>query len=135
MVSQAPGYGLMTPDAGAGPGMLPLLTGLGLVASAIIIILVSSASEPLELPPDVVPDRAGMLRLIGVVGAFALVILVIEQIGYRLTMFLFLVSTMVMLGRRDWPIILGVALVGSLGVYWVFTDKLLVLLPRGILGF
>jgi putative tricarboxylic transport membrane protein len=135
MVSQAPGYRLMSSNAGAGPGLLPMLAGLGIIASSLSIIFVSSKDEPIALAPDIIPDRDGALRVAGVLFAYAAVIVFIQSLGYCLTIFAFLMATMWILGRRDLPLMLAVSLLFSFGVYWVFTKQLMVILPQGMLGF
>ena len=133
VASQGPRYGLMSASAGAGPGMLPLLAGLGMLAAS-IGILVSSSGERVDLLPEKIPERSGMVRMAAVVLGLIAVILVMERLGYIITMFVFLISTMWLLGRRDLLLVVTVALGGSLGVYWIFTQKLSVALPRGIFG-
>lgn len=134
VASQGPRYGLLTASAGAGPGMLPLLAGLGMVAAS-IAIFINSSGEPADMAPEAIPERSGMVRMAAVVLALIAVILVMERLGYIITMFVFLTSTMWLLGRRDLLLVVTVALGGSLGVYWIFTQKLSVALPRGIFGF
>jgi putative tricarboxylic transport membrane protein len=134
MASQGPRYGLLSASAGAGPGMLPLLAGLGMMAASITIIFISSSGEPVDLAPESIPERSGIVRMAAVVLGLVAVILVLERLGYIITMFVFLVSTMWLLGRRDLLLVVAVALAGSLGVYWIFTEKLSVALPRGIFG-
>ncbi len=113
--------------------MLPLLAGLGLMAASTIIFF-SSSGEPVDLAPESIPERSGIVRMVAVVLGLVAVILVMERLGYIITMFVFLVSTMWLLGRRDLLLVVTVALGGSLGVYWIFTEKLSVALPRGIFG-
>ncbi len=134
MISQAPGYGLMTPNAGAGPGMLPMLAGIGIVISALTIIFVSSREEPVELLPGTIPGREGMLRVLGILLSYAAVIIFMPTLGYSVTIFCFLVVTMWILGGRDLPLMVAVSLAFSFGVFYVFTELLKVVLPRGILG-
>ena len=133
VASQGPRYGLVSASAGAGPGMLPLLAGLGMLAAS-IAILVGSSGERADLLPETIPERSGMVRMAAVVLGLIAVILVMERLGYIITMFVFLISTMRLLGRRDLLLVVTVALGGSLGVYWIFTQKLSVALPRGIFG-
>jgi len=114
--------------------MLPLLAGLGMVAAS-IAIFINSSGEPADMAPEAIPERSGMVRMAAVVLALIAVILVMERLGYIITMFVFLTSTMWLLGRRDLLLVVTVALGGSLGVYWIFTQKLSVALPRGIFGF
>jgi putative tricarboxylic transport membrane protein len=135
VASQGPRYGLMSASAGAGPGMLPLLAGLGMMAASIAIIFFSSSSEPVDLAPGTIPERSGIVRMAAVVLGLIAVVLVMERLGYIITMFVFLISTMWLLGRRDPLLVVTVALGGSLGVYWIFTQKLSVALPRGVFGF
>ena len=58
-----------------------------------------------------------------------------RQLGYRITMFLFLAFTIRLLGRFNPILIAAVALAGSVGLFWLFNDRLMVILPRGPNGF
>jgi putative tricarboxylic transport membrane protein len=133
-LTQSPQYQLFTLDAGAGPGLLPMLTGGAIVLAAIGLLVVSQSTEPVALEPDLVPHGWGLVRLLGIIAALAMVVVLMSDLGYRITMFLFLVATIRLLGRFNPLLILAVALAGSFGLYWVFNDKLLVILPVGPFG-
>jgi putative tricarboxylic transport membrane protein len=135
MAWHAPTYGMFTVKIGAGPGLLPMLIGIGMAVTAAAVFITSTRNEPRELQNGVIPGRQASLRLLGILIVYVAAVVLIEPFGYRLTMFLFLVSTMWLLGRRDIILVLAGGLVGSLGVYWAFTEKLLVTLPTGFFGF
>lgn len=134
-VVQAPQYQLSTVDAGAGPGLLPLLTGAALALSSISLFGLAQKNEPAALDDGIVPERLGMIRLGGVIVALIAVVVLMPKLGFRLTMFAFLAFTIRLLGRFNPFLIIAVALGGSVGLFWLFNDRLLVILPRGPNGF
>ena len=83
----------------------------------------------------VLPHGAGATRWLAIVGALAVVTLVMDYVGFRLSMLVFNVALVVALGERRWWIIAIFAVLGSYGVFYVFTTWLDVLLPVGQLGF
>jgi len=64
----------------------------------------------------------------------AAVTLVMEYVGFRLAMLVFNAALVIALGDRRWWVIALFAVLGSFGVYYVFTTWLDVLLPVGQLG-
>lgn len=130
-VQQAPQYRLFTPDTGAGPGLTPLLTGAAMALTAVVLMVVAQRTEAPALEPGIIPERDGMIRLAGVLAALVAVVALMGTLGYRITMFLFLAFTIRLLGRFNPLLIMAIALAGSVGLYWLFNDRLMVVLPRG----
>ena len=58
-----------------------------------------------------------------------------EFVGFRLAMLVFNAVLVIALGERRWWVIAVFAVLGSVGVYYVFTTWLDVLLPVGPFGF
>jgi putative tricarboxylic transport membrane protein len=85
-------------------------------------------------PADFLADRRGCLRIAAVVGGLLGVILLMEPLGFRLTMFGFYLFILAALGRQGWLTAGIVSLSGSVGVYHVFVHWLSVPLPIGVLG-
>jgi hypothetical protein len=111
-----------------------MLTGAAIVAGAVALFFVSRSTEQEALEVDLVPRGRGLIRLLGVVGALLGVVLLMGDLGYRITMFVFLASTIRLLGRFNPLLIIAIASAGSFGLYWLFNDKLLVILPVGPFG-
>jgi putative tricarboxylic transport membrane protein len=82
-----------------------------------------------------IPDRRGLVRIIAVLVTMALFGWVVDDLGFQLTMLLFLGSRLMVLGRQNLIVTAAVALVGSFGVYYVFTHWLDVQLPASSIEF
>ena len=57
-----------------------------------------------------------------------------EYVGFRIAMLVFNAALVIALGDRRWWVIALFSVLGSFGVYYVFTTWLDVLLPVGELG-
>jgi putative tricarboxylic transport membrane protein len=129
----------LTDRLGPGPGFFPFwlgLIGTG-IAIALLVTTFREAADPADADADthVLPHGAGATRWLAIVGALAIVTLVMDYVGFRLSMLVFNVALVVALGERRWWIIAIFAVLGSYGVFYVFTTWLDVLLPVGQLGF
>ena len=80
------------------------------------------------------PHGAGGRRWFAIVGLLAAVTVAIDFAGFRLSMLVFNAALVIALGERRWWIIAIFAVLGSFGVYYVFTTWLDVLLPVGRFG-
>ncbi len=134
MVERAFVYKVFIEKIGTGPGFMPMLTGLGIVLLAVLLLL-ESRGEPRALRAGFLPDRAGWRRIGGVVGALTGAIAGMNVLGFRAAIFLFVVVVMSLVGTHRLPVRLAVALCVSIAVHWAFVNKLTVPLPTGVLGF
>jgi putative tricarboxylic transport membrane protein len=124
---------------GPGPGFFPLI--LALLGAALALLLIhrtvrepaAVAIEGADVAP-LVPDRAAMVRMIGMVVLLAASFLALDPIGYRITALVFLTLVLFVLGVRNMVAIAAVALVGSFGVFHSFYYWLKVPLPIGMFG-
>lgn len=114
-----------------GAGFFPLLLGMALSVFSIVLLGMSLVS-PGRGSTKVWPERPEVLYLMGSVGAAAALF---ERAGFLLTMALFLVIAMRVLGKLRWVTAIVLALVGSVASYVVFGRVLLVALPSGLLPF
>jgi putative tricarboxylic transport membrane protein len=122
-------------NLGPGAGFFPFWLG-GLLAVLSIIWLIQSSIGPKEpMKADFIPDRQGVIRVISVVAALALFAWVVETLGFQLTMLVFLATLLMTLGRQKFIVTAAVALVGSIGVYYIFTKLLDVPLPASSIEF
>jgi putative tricarboxylic transport membrane protein len=129
------GYSL-TDALGPGPGFFPFwLSLIGAVLSAAILVQVTLAKTTEEgIDVGLVPDRQVALQAVGVLIALVAAALLLEPLGYRLTMLPFIAGLLLVLGARSPIAIALTALAGSLGVFHVFYHWLKVPLPIGAFG-
>jgi putative tricarboxylic transport membrane protein len=82
----------------------------------------------------ILPDRHAALQAASVLIALGAAALLIEPLGFRLTMLAFIAGLLAALGARSPAAILITAFAGSFGVFHVFYYWLKVPLPIGALG-
>jgi putative tricarboxylic transport membrane protein len=119
-------------DFGPGPGFFSFWLGI-LVVGLSIIEIGRTIRHQVPLPANFFPDRAGVGRIACLLGALAAAVLLLDRLGYSLTMFLFCGFLLRILGRQPWWLTVVLTLAGSFGTAYLFR-QLQVLLPRGILG-
>ncbi len=128
------GYSL-TDALGPGPGFFPFwLSLIGALLSAAILLQVTVAETDATESLSLAPDRQVALQAIGVLVALVAAALLLEPLGYRLTMLPFIAGVLLVLGARSPIAIALTALAGSLGVFHVFYHWLKVPLPIGAFG-
>jgi putative tricarboxylic transport membrane protein len=117
---------------GPGPGFFPFW--LSLIGAALTAgILVQEAREPDPATLDW-PDRPAALQAVAVLIALAAAAALIEPLGFRPTMLIFIAGLLSALGAASPAAIVLTALAGSFGVFHVFYYWLKVPLPVGALG-
>ena len=120
---------------GPGPGFFPFWLGL-FVSFLCIIWFVQLWLHPLEgKAMDVVPNRVGALRVAALIVSTAVFGLLVEQLGFSLLMFFFLLFLLFTLGRQTVFVTVTVSIVGSFGIYYIFTNYLNVHLPESPIPF
>lgn len=129
----------LTDRLGPGPGFFPFwLALLGIVLALALLVSIwrepRETSQPSTEEVRVLPHGAGAVRCLAIVGLLAAVTVAMDFVGFRLAMLVFNAALVVALGERRWWIIAIFAVLGSFGVYYVFTTWLDVLLPTGSLG-
>jgi putative tricarboxylic transport membrane protein len=122
-------------DLGPGPGFFPFWLGALLAVLSIIWLVQVSLGPGGAIAGGFIPDRRGLVRIIAVLVAMALFGWVVDDLGFQLTMLLFLGSLLMVLGRQNLLVTATVALAGSFGVYYVFTHWLDVQLPASSIEF
>jgi putative tricarboxylic transport membrane protein len=130
----------LTDRLGPGPGFFPFwLALIGIVLS--LALFVSIWREPQAAAPDaseevvrILPHGWGAMRCFAIIGLLAAVTIAMEFVGFRLAMLVFNAALVIALGERRWWVVAVFALLGSFGVYYVFTTWLDVLLPTGQFG-
>ncbi|MEO8305393.1 MAG: tripartite tricarboxylate transporter TctB family protein [Betaproteobacteria bacterium] len=119
---------------GPGPGFFAFWLSLILGVLAAAMMLQATFGRPEPMPPDTFADRGGYLRVGAVALAILAAALLLERIGFRLTMFAVYFFVLRMLGKQSLLTVLVIALMGSFGVYFVFVRWLSVPLPVGVFG-
>ena len=89
---------------------------------------------PDPMPEDFFPSRRGYLRIGAIIGSLAAVLILFVPLGFRVTMFGFFLFLLTALSRHRLVVSVPVALLGSFGIYQVFTSFLEIPLPIGIFG-
>lgn len=120
---------------GPGPGFFPFW--LALIMGALSAIwFVQLWLRPLPgRAMDFVPNQAGCIRVAALIISALIFGLVLEKVGFALSMFVFLLFLLVALGRQSVTVTLSVSLTGSFGVYYLFSHYLKVPLPAAPIGF
>lgn len=120
-------------DFGPGPGFFSFWLGV-LVIVLSVIQIAGTLRRPAEpLPGDFIPNRDGVKRMLYVFGALLASLLLINRLGFSLTILGFSIFLLRTLGRQSWWVTLTLSVVASFGMFYVFR-MLQVFLPVGILG-
>jgi putative tricarboxylic transport membrane protein len=118
---------------GPGPGFFPLwLSLIGLALT--ILILIENWCNPSLAAGSILPERRAAIQGGMVLAALAAAAVLLEPLGFRLTMLFFIASLLPALGARSLTAIALTAVAGSFGVFHVFLYWLKVPLPTGALG-
>ena len=126
----------LTDRLGPGPGFFPFWIALIGVALAIGLLL-ATVAEPAVSPDggeSILPSGPGASRWLAIVLLLAAAAATMEFVGFRVTMLVFNAALAIALGERRWWVIALFAVLGSFGVFYLFTTWLDVLLPVGTLG-
>lgn len=119
---------------GPGPGFFAFWLALILGVLAVTMIAQATLGRPEPAPDDLIADRGGYLRMGAVVLALLATALLLERLGFRLTMFAVYLFLLQALGQQRLLTSVVIALAGSFGVYLVFVRWLGVALPTGAFG-
>jgi putative tricarboxylic transport membrane protein len=114
---------------GPGPGFFPLWLGVAMGGLSVVWLVRVSGRSGMTKDVALIPQRAGLVRILSIVAALVAMAGLMNLLGFQLTMFLFLVFLLMVLGRQALGVTLAVALLGSVGVYHLFGGWLDVSLP------
>ena len=122
---------------GPGPGFFPIWLSLitGGLSLALFAQVTWGRKAPFTQGSPLPENRAGTVRILIILGALMASVAFLDFLGFRITLFLFLIFLPLALGLRNWVIVLIFSLLGSLGVFHLFYYWLKVPLPMGVLGF
>jgi putative tricarboxylic transport membrane protein len=116
---------------GPGPGFFPFWLSVCLAVLATVMFCQATFRPAEPRPPDFYDTRLGYLRAGCMCIAWTWAALMLERLGYRLTMLVFFPFLLLTLGRVKWYTIAAVTLLGSIGTFYLFTIKLSAPLPVG----
>lgn len=120
---------------GPGPGFFPFWLSLITGALALgLLFQISLAKSTVEGPAALLPERQGALRILVILVALVGSLALLDPLGFRISLFLFLLFLPFALGERTWWVTLIFAAAGSFGVFHVFYYGLKVPLPVGVFG-
>jgi putative tricarboxylic transport membrane protein len=120
---------------GPGPGFFPFWLALAGTGLAVLLLAQARRSRP-HAPPGVplMPRAAAGRRVLAVLASLVGVALLLDPLGFRLTIAAFSAFLLTALGVRRWWVTALFALAGGFGVFHVFYHWLKVPLPVGVLG-
>jgi putative tricarboxylic transport membrane protein len=116
---------------GPGPGFFPFWISACLAVLAIVMFYQATFRKSDPRPDDFFDSRLGYLRAIGMCVAWIWATIMLERLGYRLTMLVFFPFLLLTLGRARWYMIVLVTLMGSVAIFYIFTISLSAPLPVG----
>ncbi len=123
----------LTDALGPGPGFFPFW--LSLIGAALTLAMLIQDARGRDVgPASILPTRQAILQGGAVLVALTVAAALLEPLGFRLTMLLFIVGLLPLLGARSPSAVLLTAAAGSFGVFHVFYYWLKVPLPVGALG-
>ena len=120
---------------GPGAGFFPfwLAAALGMLAVVWLIQVSRRSGAPKE--GAFFPKRAGLIQIVSILASLLVMAGLMTPIGFQLSMFLFLVFLLGVLGRQKLWVTLVIAILGSVGVFHVFGGYLDVPLPAASIPF
>jgi putative tricarboxylic transport membrane protein len=130
----------LTDRLGPGPGFFPFwiaLIGIVLAIGLLIATVAEPATartQPADSDERILPLGRGASRWFAIVLLLALAAAAMQFAGFRITMLVFNAALAIALGERRWWVIALFAVLGSVGVFYLFTTWLDVLLPVGRFG-
>jgi putative tricarboxylic transport membrane protein len=120
---------------GPGPGFFPFWLAV-LMGGLNVAWFVQLWFSPVQgKARDFVPGRTACIRIGALILSTAAFGLLVEPVGFSIMMFVFLLFLLVALGRQGVVVTLAVSIIGSFGVYYVFTQYLNVHLPESPIEF
>jgi putative tricarboxylic transport membrane protein len=119
---------------GPGSGFFPFW--LGAVMGGLSLIWLVQVSRKAGKPEEraFFPDPKGRIQIISMIAALVLAALLMDLLGYQLSMFLFFLFTLLYIGKQPIWMSLVISVIGSVGVYYLFVTYLDVRLPLSSLS-
>lgn len=114
-----------------GPGLFPLICGFGIVLLCLIWLFQHRKETSRSAPLWFEDNWHGPLIAVVIMVVYTALM---EDLGYVLSTFLFLIAWQMIIEREKWRKTAIVAVVGTLSMYLLFVFILKVALPEGIFG-
>ncbi|WP_169570384.1 tripartite tricarboxylate transporter TctB family protein [Nocardioides insulae] len=129
-------------ELGPGPGFFPLWLGVALTLLGGIWLVMEvrawrspSGTDVAEVSAEEATPEYDLSTVIAILGSLCVLAACLEPIGYQLSMLVFLLYHLMVLGRRGPVLSIVIALCGSFGVFTIFTRFLTVPLPTSSIPF
>jgi putative tricarboxylic transport membrane protein len=120
---------------GPGPGFFPFWLSIITGALALALLFqISLAKSSAHGAATLLPERQGASRILVILVALVGSLALLDFLGFRISLFLFLLFLPLALGVRSWWVTLIFAIAGSFGIFHVFYYWLKVPLPMGMFG-
>ena len=118
-----------------GAGWLPFWLGILMAILSVLLFFSTvrrdtSADSPVEWP-----SGKGLINVLVIFGGLVLIVPLLEAAGFALTMFVFILTLLWILGNYKWWICLGTSVLSTAVLWYVFKVWLEVPLPSGLLRF
>jgi putative tricarboxylic transport membrane protein len=120
---------------GPGAGFFPLWLGIAMGGLSLMWLVQVSGGRGRTKEGTFLPGGAGMVRLLSVLIAMVAATLLMDFLGFQVAMFLLLGFLLLIPGRQSIWLTLVIAVLGSVGVYYLFGGYLDVQLPKASLAF
>ena len=128
-------YGL-TKSNMPGPGLYPFIVGLLLTLLSVLWLLDKKQRGLASAEEDItVPDRRGVTHIVLTLAAGVGFILILNSLGYQLTMLLYIGALLKLVSHRNWFLTIVMAASFSFGSYAIFVALLGVPLPLAQIPF
>jgi hypothetical protein len=121
-------------EATPGPGFLPLLIALGIIASGVALLAGALRGSRIVEKPRWA-SLAGWWHVGLMLVAMALVFLFLEELGFLIATTAFMAAMIYALGERSWRMLFTVPPLSAIALYMVFAVWLRVPLPKGLITF
>jgi putative tricarboxylic transport membrane protein len=120
---------------GPGPGFFPFWLSIITGTLALALLFQVSLAKSSEGGSAILfPERQGAMRILVILVALVGSLALLDPLGFRISLFLFLLFLPFALGERTWWVTLIFAAAGSFGIFHVFYYWLKVPLPVGVFG-
>jgi len=120
---------------GPGPAFFPIWLSIITGALALALFIQTTwGGGVADAAAKLLPERQGAWRIIIILFALLACLALLEPLGFRITLFLFLLFLPLALGVGNWWGTLIFAVAGSFGIFHIFYYWLKVPLPMGMFG-
>jgi putative tricarboxylic transport membrane protein len=117
--------------AGPESGLFPLIAGLIIMASGVVLFVLPSTRAA---TPDF-PRGPALWRVLGVIAGLVVIAVGIPYLGFAITGTLTMLILLRTVEQTNWPAALALAVASVAAVIWLFGHVLGMPLPRGPWGF